>query len=194
VAAPYLSADPYGDFEATKSDAGFCCQGCLKAGSHSSTAVDVGASGVAKLSMKRRISTIICAVLWSIFFDVTICLVACSHTHPQPDSVATTAAKNRPSLACSGDAECPTGERCGFRGDKFGECVVPSSTPHCFDPGGRCGCDGRPVEMFCGASSGAEYTSAPACFVGPCPMPCNDDMRCPLSLTCQNGQCGKRLP
>ena len=77
---------------------------------------------------------------------------------------------------CTKDAQCPSGQRCGFTSgcESKGKCVVPAHSPFCIDtPGGRCGCDGRPVDIFCGASAEgmAEYTAAPANSLGPCPRP-----------------------
>jgi len=69
---------------------------------------------------------------------------------------------------CTKDAQCPSGQRCGFRSsgcESKGKCVVPAHSPFCIDtPGGRRGCDGRPVDIFCGATEEGlnEYTSAPA--------------------------------
>jgi hypothetical protein len=96
--------------------------------------------------------------------------------------------------ACTKDAQCPSNRRCGFTsGDKSrGKCVVPSHDAHCIDPGGRCGCDGRPVDIFCVVGSRTEYTSAPACFVGPCPRTCTQESGCgKTGLACQNGVCVK---
>jgi hypothetical protein len=78
---------------------------------------------------------------------------------------------------CTKDAQCPSGQRCGFRSsgcESKGKCVVPAHSPFCTDtPGGRCGCDGRPVDIFCGATAEDmnEYTSAPTDSLGPCPRP-----------------------
>jgi hypothetical protein len=72
--------------------------------------------------------------------------------------------------SCTRDAQCPSGQRCGFPlgCESKGECIVPSGKTWC-NPGDRCGCDGRPVTVFCGAGSNTgEYTSAPA-TVTPCP-------------------------
>jgi hypothetical protein len=131
-------------------------------------------------------------------FALTLCLVACGDVGSPTDNVArnqltatTEVKQSQSSLACTSDVECPSGQRCAFRGDKFSKCIVPSETTHCIDPGGRCGCDGRQVEIICELDSSTEYTSAPACFVGRCPMNCNDNIRCPSSLTCQDGLCGK---
>ena len=96
--------------------------------------------------------------------------------------------------SCARDAECPSGQRCGFTsgGKSKGKCVVPSHDAHCIDPGGRCVCDGRPVDIFCAVDSRVEYTSAPACFVGPCPRTCTEESRCgKTGLVCQKGVCVK---
>src|SRR5438552_1116708 len=69
-------------------------------------------------------------------------------------------------VSCTKDCPCPSGQRCGFtsgcNSKGKGKCIVPSKTSHCIDPGGRCGCDGRPLDVFCEVGSRAEYTSAPA--------------------------------
>ena len=78
---------------------------------------------------------------------------------------------------CTKDAQCPSGQRCGFRlsgCESKGKCVFPKHSPFCIDtPAGRCGCDGRPVDVFCGATAEGmrEYTAAPANSLGPCPRP-----------------------
>jgi hypothetical protein len=126
---------------------------------------------------------------------LTLCLVACASKQPQTAKVVTTDTTEdhpwQPSLACTIDAECPSGQRCGFQGKLISKCIVDSHSAACIPPGGSCGCDGRPVERICDAGTRTVYTSAPACFVGPCPKMCNDKISCPPSLTCQNGQCGK---
>ena len=97
-------------------------------------------------------------------------------------------------LSCTKDAECPSGQRCGFTSgrDRKSKCVVPSQDGHCLDPGGRCGCDGRPVDIFCAVGSRIEYTSAPACFLGPCPRTCTEELGCgKTGLVCQKGVCVK---
>jgi len=95
---------------------------------------------------------------------------------------------------CKSDSECPSGQRCGFTGamgcEGSGTCVVPGGSA-CFDPGGRCGCDGRPVDLFCAKGSSSEFASAPVGFVGPCPIPCTEGGACPPRLVCENGFCGK---
>jgi hypothetical protein len=94
--------------------------------------------------------------------------------------------------SCKSNSECPSGQRCGFTGaEESGRCVVETAGS-CFDPGGRCGCDGQPVDLFCGKGSTTEFASAPVCFVGPCPKPCIDGIGCPPRLVCQSGFC--RLP
>jgi hypothetical protein len=72
--------------------------------------------------------------------------------------------------SCTTDVQCPSGQRCGFPlgCESKGKCIVPSGKTWC-NPGNRCGCDGRPVNVFCGAQPNTgEYTSAPA-TVTPCP-------------------------
>jgi hypothetical protein len=97
-------------------------------------------------------------------------------------------------VSCKTDSECPSGQRCGFTGAKgceeIGKCVVENKNTNCFDPGGRCGCDGRPVDLFCGKGSSSEFASRPVGSVGPCPRPCTDDQGCPSHLACQHGVCG----
>jgi len=97
-------------------------------------------------------------------------------------------------LSCAKDAECPSNQRCGFTsgGKSKGKCVVPRHDAHCIDPGGRCGCHGLPVDIFCAVSSRTEYTSAPACFVGPCPRDCTQNADCgKTGLVGQKGVCVK---
>lgn len=60
------------------------------------------------------------------------------------------------------------------------------------DPGGRCGCDGRPVDIFCEVGSRTEYTSAPTNAVGsPCPKNCSEQLECGAGLVCQKGVCAE---
>ncbi len=97
--------------------------------------------------------------------------------------------------SCTIDAQCPSGQRCGFTlgCESKGKCIVPSGKSWCIDPAGRCGCNGRPVDIFCGVSSRTEYTSTPANAVGPCPRPCTQESGCGnTGLVCQNGLCVKR--
>jgi hypothetical protein len=95
--------------------------------------------------------------------------------------------------SCKSNSECPPGQRCGFTGamgcQGSGTCVVESVGGGCFDPGGRCGCDGQTVDLFCAKGSSSEFASAPVAFVGPCPIPCTEDRACPSRLICENGVC-----
>src|ERR1700686_3708499 len=151
-------------------------------------------------SLQRFLAATIAKSKHSIMFKLslltlTLCLVACGNEQLRTAKVATTDTTDdqpsQPSLACTADAECPSGQRCGFRGKLISGCIVDSHSAACIPPGGSCGCDGRPVERICDAGTGMVYTSAPACFVGPCPKMCSDTISCPPSLTCQNGLCGK---
>ena len=72
-----------------------------------------------------------------------------------------------------------------------GKCIVPSNDGHCIGQGGRCGCGGRPVDIFCGVGSRTEFTSAPVNAVGPCPRPCTEQSACGPGLVCRNGFCAK---
>ena len=124
----------------------------------------------------------------------SIAFVACVNTNAQ---TATTGGSNvravRKVPNCKGESECPSGQRCGFRGgcESKGECIIPSRDNHCIDPGGRCGCDGRPVDIFCAVGSRTEFTSAPVDAVGPCPRPCPKELGCGSRLVCQKGFCTK---
>src|SRR5215469_12448638 len=91
-------------------------------------------------------------------------VAASANIQAQTTRTATPKTQRSPGLSCKKDAECPSGQRCGFRSGckSEGKCVVPSHDAHCIDPGGRCGCDGRPVDIFCAVGSPTEYTSAPA--------------------------------
>jgi hypothetical protein len=95
---------------------------------------------------------------------------------------------------CTKDLQCPSGQRCGFTYgcEAKGKCIVDSHDAHCIDPGGRCGCDGRPVDIFCGVGSNTEFTSAPVNAVGPCPRTCIKEVGCgSTGLVCENGLCVK---
>ena len=108
-------------------------------------------------------------------------VAACGNAQAQTAQAGTSKAQgSRVSLSCTKDAECPSGQRCGFTsGCKTkGKCVIPSHDAHCIDPGGRCGCDGRPVDIFCEVGSRTEYTSAPTNAVGPCPKTCSEQREC----------------
>ena len=129
---------------------------------------------------------ILALVLWP--------LAACGNTQAQTGKTgASKTAGSHAALSCTKDAECRSGQRCGFTlGCRSkGKCIVPSRTSHCIDPGGRCGCDGRPVDIFCGAGSGTEYTSAPTNAVGPCPKTCSEQLECGSDLVCHKGFCVK---
>ena len=104
--------------------------------------------------------------------------VACGNTDAQTTK---TGGSNIRSLhtvvSCKKDSQCPSGQRCGFTSgcENKGKCIVPSGKTSCIDPGGRCGCDGRPIDIFCGVGSRTEFTSAPVNIVGPCPRPCTQE-------------------
>ena len=120
-------------------------------------------------------------------------VVACANTNAQTTTTGGSNVRGSHKVAsCKNDSECPSGQRCGFTGDEErGTCIVERAGA-CFDPGGRCGCDGQPVDLFCGKGSSTEFASAPVCFVGGCPIPCSDGSGCPPRLVCQRGFC--RLP
>jgi hypothetical protein len=129
-------------------------------------------------------------------FTTVLCLVAiCGYVQAQTKKTGASKAQgSQAALSCTRDAECPLDQRCGFTsgGKSRGKCVVPSHDAHCIDPGGRCGCDGRPVDIFCAVGSRMEYTSAPACFVGSCPKTCTEESGCgKTGLVCQKGVCVK---
>ena len=120
---------------------------------------------------------------------------ACGQARAQVDKTSTPRNQGTHTpISCTTDSQCPSGQRCGFTGgdcNKKGKCVVPSKDGHCIDPGGRCGCDGRPVDIFCGVGSNTEFTSAPVNAVGPCPRPCTENQDCRPGLSCQKGLCVK---
>jgi len=130
-----------------------------------------------------------------VFAFVLFLIAGCGNAQAQTTKTGISKAEGlQGALSCSKDAECPSNQRCGFRsgGKSRGKCVVPSHDAHCIDPGGRCGCDGRPVDIFCAVGSRTEYTSAPACFVGPCPRTCTQKSECgKTGLVCQKGVCVK---
>ena len=116
---------------------------------------------------------------------------------PPAKTALTTGAKNTQSsqhgASCKKDSDCPSGQRCGFTGamgcEGSGTCVVAVAGAACADPGGRCGCDGQPVDLFCAAGSSTEFASAPVGSVGPCPKTCTEDAGCPSHLVCRKGIC-----
>jgi hypothetical protein len=121
-------------------------------------------------------------------------LVACGNTDAQ--TAKTGGANVRSShrvVSCKKDSQCPSGQRCGFTSgcEGKGQCVVPSGDSSCIDPGGRCGCDGRPVDIFCAVGSRTEFSTAPVGSVGPCPIPCTEDAGCPHHLVCRKGICAQ---
>ena len=121
-------------------------------------------------------------------------VVACANTNAQTTTTGGSNVRASHNVAsCKKDSECPSGQRCGFTGgcESKGKCIVPSRDSHCIDPGGRCGCDGRPVDIFCAVGSRTEFTSAPVDAVGPCPRPCTKELGCGSRLVCQNGFCTK---
>ena len=129
-------------------------------------------------------------------------LTACGNGRtsvPPAKIAATTGTENTPSsqhsASCKKDSNCPSGQRCGFTGatgcEGSGTCVVAVAGAACADPGGRCGCDGQPVDLFCAAGSSTEFASAPVGSVGPCPMPCTEDAGCPSHLACRKGICAQ---
>src|SRR5258707_12531541 len=108
-------------------------------------------------------------------------VVACANTNAQTTTTGGSNVRASHNVAsCKKDWECPSGRRCGFTGgcESRGKCIVPSRDSHCIDPGGRCGCDGRPVDIFCAVGSRTELTSAPVDAVGPGSRPCPKELGC----------------
>src|SRR5271166_4108679 len=100
-----------------------------------------------------------------------VLLLVVARDNAEAQSARTGAAETRSShtaVSCTRDSQCPSGQRCGFTWgcESKGKCIVPSRDGHCIDPGGRCGCDGRPVDIFCGVGSRTEFSSAPVNAVG----------------------------
>jgi hypothetical protein len=121
-------------------------------------------------------------------------VVACANTYAQTTMTGGSNVRDSHKIAgCKKDSECPSGRLCGFTGgcETKGKCIVPSRDNHCIDPGGRCGCDGRPVDIFCAVGSLTEYASAPTNAVGPCPRTCSEQLECGSGLVCQKGFCVK---
>jgi len=121
-------------------------------------------------------------------------LVACSGSTPvSPPRTVRTTRNDNGVPGCKSNSECPAGQRCGFTGaadcEGSGTCVVAVAGAACIDPGGRCGCDGQPVDLFCAAGSSTEFSSAPVGSVGPCPRPCSEDEGCPSHFVCRKGIC-----
>ena len=133
---------------------------------------------------------------WAHGAALVLWLLACGNAEAQITKAGTSKTQGlQTALSCAKDAECPSGQRCGFTSgcNSKGKCIVLSKTNHCIDPGGRCGCDGRPVDIICAVGSRTEYTSAPANAVGPCPRPCTEELGCGSGsgLVCQKGFCVK---
>ena len=122
-------------------------------------------------------------------------IVACGNSESQATKTSTSGTQSsRTAVRCTKDSQCPSGQRCGFAGggcESKGKCIVPSKTSDCIDPGGRCGCDGRPVDIFCEVGTRTLYTSSPVNAVGPCPKTCTNELECPSGLVCQRGFCAK---
>jgi len=141
---------------------------------------------------------------------LVLCIrAACCNSQAQTTiSDASKAQGSHPAVSCKKDTDCHPHQRCGFTVGcrSQGMCITPSSKTSCIDPGGRCGCDGRPVDIFCGVGSPTEYTSAPANAVGPCPRPSSrmrkesvsrsvslEDLRRPVTDCAANADiCGNR--
>jgi len=129
-------------------------------------------------------------------------LAACGNgatSVPPTKTTVTAGAENTQSsqhgASCRKDSECPSRQRCGFTGatgcEGSGTCVVEKAGASCADPGGRCGCDGQPVDLFCAVGSSTEFASAPVGSVGPCPIPCTENAGCPHHLVCRKGTCAQ---
>ena len=126
---------------------------------------------------------------------LVLCLAAANgNAEAQTKTGAAKTQSSHTTVNCTSDSQCPSGQRCGFTWgcESKGKCIVPSHDAHCIDPGGRCGCDGRPADVFCGVGSRTEFASAPFNAVGGCPRPCTKELGCGSSgLVCQNGICVK---
>jgi hypothetical protein len=91
-------------------------------------------------------------------------VAACGNTEAQATKARTPKTQSsHTAVSCTKDSQCPSGQRCGFTGscESKGKCIILSKTNNCIDPSGRCGRDGRPVDIFCEVGSRTEYTSAP---------------------------------
>lgn len=133
------------------------------------------------------------AQMWAVFRCVTSrlghvalvsglwLLAACSNGSTRVSPTTTDGATGSANIgisrdlrSCKSDSECPSGQRCGFTGrtgcEGSGTCIIEKAGASCADPGGRCGCDGQAVDVFCAVGSSSEFTSAPAPYVGPCPI------------------------
>jgi hypothetical protein len=156
-----------------------------------------------EFSIRKKRQGVRSMVMGKIFFPSTPCLAlvlwlvaACGNSQEQALPTATSKTRaSHEAVSCTKDAQCPSGHRCGFTFgcESKGKCIVPSGKPSCINPGGRCGCDGRPVEILCAVGLPSEYTSVPANAVGPCPRPCTEEIGCgsDSGLACQKGFCVK---
>jgi hypothetical protein len=117
-----------------------------------------GASAIEELLRKISLSLVHILAL-------VLCLTAaCGNTHAQIAKTGTSKTQgSQAALSCTKDAECASGQRCGFTSGcpSKGKCIVASKAGHCIDPGGRCGCDGRPVDIFCEVGSRTETHRLP---------------------------------
>src|SRR5437899_12979357 len=106
-------------------------------------------------------------------------VVACANTNAQTTTTRGPNVRGSHKVAsCKKASECPSGQRCGFTGgcESKGKCIVPSRDNHCIDQRGRCGCDGRRVDIFCAVGSRTEYASAPTNAVCPWPKTCRETL------------------
>jgi hypothetical protein len=77
--------------------------------------------------------------------------LGCGNTNAQTRNTGGSSSRGSHKVgSCKKDSQCPSGQRCGFTSgcESKGKCVVPSRDASCIDPSGRCGCDGRPVDIF----------------------------------------------
>jgi hypothetical protein len=94
---------------------------------------------------------------------LSLFVVTCAHTDAQTTTTGSSNVRGSHKVAsCIKSFDCPSGQRCGFMGgcESKGKCIVPSGDNCCIDPGGRCGCDARPVDIFCAVGSRTEFASA----------------------------------
>jgi hypothetical protein len=140
--------------------------------------------------LMRKVSLSLAHILALVLFLIA----ACGNTQAQTGQTGPLKLQSsQAALSCTKDEKYPSGQRCGFTSGckSKGKCIVPNKTSHCIDQGGRRGCDGRPVDIFCEVGSPTEYTSAPTNAVGPCPKPCSEQQECGSSLVYRKGFCVK---
>jgi hypothetical protein len=115
-----------------------------------------------------------------------------SDTRPL-DATSDTCDSTPNTVPCRMDSECAKGSQCAFTLAEGctapGTCVVPITSPYCIDPGGRCGCNGQPLQVFCTACSLNEYAFFPVAYIGECPIPCSTVSPCPGGFVCENEFC-----